>query len=64
LQLQLSDGRLQMIDMGKVEQLTLHRSTPMPVDYSKRLGRADIDNLVAFLSRQAAGAPAVAAAKP
>ena len=50
-----------MIDMGKVEQLTLHRSTPMPVDYSKRLSRADIDNLVAFLSRQAAGAPAVAA---
>ena len=64
LQLQLNDGRLQMIDMGKVEQLTLHRTTPMPADYSKRLSRADIDNLVAFLSRQAAGAPAVAAAKP
>lgn len=64
LQLQSSDGKLQMIDMGKVEQVTLHKTTAMPLDYAKRLSRADIDNLVAFLSRQAAGAPAVAAAKP
>ena len=33
----------------------------MPVDYAKKLSKTEMDNLVAFLAQQAAGAPAMAA---
>lgn len=61
LQLQLPDGRLRLIDVGQMEQMTLHKATAMPLDYGKKLNRTDVDNLVAYLAKQAAGAPTVAA---
>lgn len=57
LQLQEQDGALRLINMGDVEQLTIHSKTIMPTDYRQRLTLADLNNLVAYLARQATGAP-------
>lgn len=55
VQVHLGNGTLRLLDMGSVEQMTLRQTTLMPVDYTKRLSKTDIDNLVAFLAQQAAG---------
>jgi putative heme-binding domain-containing protein len=52
LQLQEADGRLHLLSMSEVSKITLTRGSLMPKDFAKRLGSADIDNVVAYLSRQ------------
>lgn len=52
LQLQDGKGALHLLLMSDVADMTLAKGSPMPKDYGKRLGKQDIDNLVAFLSAQ------------
>ena len=52
LQLQDADGSLHLLSMNDVSQITLMKTSLMPSDYSKRLGSQEIENLVAYLSRQ------------
>ncbi|MEX2261116.1 MAG: c-type cytochrome [Bryobacteraceae bacterium] len=52
LQLQDAQGTLHLLSMADVSELTLSKGSPMPKNYGQRLSKPDIDNLVAFLSRQ------------
>ena len=52
LQLQDRDGNLHLISMADVTAMTLGTGSPMPKDYAKRLANEELDNLVAYLSRQ------------
>lgn len=57
VQLQDSKGALHLLLMSDIADITLAKGSPMPKDYAKRLGKQDIDNLVAFLSKQAIRPP-------
>jgi putative heme-binding domain-containing protein len=46
-----SDGKLHLLDRANVK-LEFREMSWMPADYSERLSEAEIDNLIAFLSRQ------------
>ncbi len=52
LQLQDAQGNLHMIDLAKAKQVTLSDHSPMPRNYAQRLSKQELDDLVAFLSRQ------------
>ena len=52
VQLQDAKGNLHLIEMSKVKQLTMSDHSPMPRDYGKRLSKQEIDDLMAFLTRQ------------
>jgi cytochrome c oxidase cbb3-type subunit III len=45
-------GNLHLIPMTRIQNLRFSEHSPMPADYKQRLSRQDIDNLVAFLSKQ------------
>ena len=53
VQFQDSEGQLHLLDAADLKDLRLERESPMPSDYSKRLTPAEVDNLLAFLARQA-----------
>ncbi|MBI1792354.1 MAG: c-type cytochrome [Acidobacteria bacterium] len=57
LQLQDADGNLHLLSMAEVSELTLTKGSPMPKDFAQRLGKPEIDNLVAYLSRQSLRPP-------
>ena len=50
LQLVDTKGILHLISMTDVKELTLSESTPMPTDYGKRLSRAELRDLLAYLA--------------
>lgn len=52
--LQLSDkqGRLHALKAADLKQVVFLKKTWMPDDYEKRLSREEIDNILAYLSRQ------------
>ena len=52
LQLQDSDGNLHLLSMNEVSRINLTKGSPMPKDYAKRLDSTEIENIVAYLSRQ------------
>lgn len=52
LQLQDAKGALHLLLMSEIARIDLAKVSPMPKDFGKRLAKQDIDNLVAFLSRQ------------
>jgi putative heme-binding domain-containing protein len=52
LQLQDSDGALHLISMSDVAGVELVKGSVMPKDYAKRFSAGEIENLLAFLSRQ------------
>ncbi|MFN7933176.1 MAG: c-type cytochrome [Bryobacteraceae bacterium] len=52
MQLQDAQGNLHMIDLSKAKQVTISDHSPMPRNYSQRLSKQEIDDLIAFLSRQ------------
>ncbi len=52
LQLQDREGNLHLINMADVTEMTLSKGSPMPKDYSKRFSATELDDLVAYLSRQ------------
>jgi putative heme-binding domain-containing protein len=45
-------GKLHLIPMTDVREIDESKHSPMPGDYKQRLSREEIDNVVAFLSRQ------------
>jgi cytochrome c oxidase cbb3-type subunit III len=47
-----AQGNLHLVQMADVTALTIGRGSPMPKDYAKRLSRQDLQNIVAYLSRQ------------
>ena len=52
LQILDQKGELHLLDMRAVKELKLSAHSPMPRDYSQRFSRREIDDLLAFLSRQ------------
>jgi putative heme-binding domain-containing protein len=54
LQLQDKDGNLRLLSMAEVRQVTVGKGSPMPKDYAKRLSAQELDNILAYLSRQTA----------
>jgi putative heme-binding domain-containing protein len=50
LQLVDTKGKLHLISMTDVKELTLSASTPMPTDYGKRLSRIELRDLLAYLA--------------
>jgi putative heme-binding domain-containing protein len=52
LQLQDAEGNLHLVSMSEVREMTLSKGSPMPKDFGKRLTGREIDDLVAYLSRQ------------
>jgi cytochrome c oxidase cbb3-type subunit III len=53
LQVQLADGTVRSVPIGRVETLEITRPSVMPKDYKTRLSRDEINNLLAFLRLQA-----------
>jgi putative heme-binding domain-containing protein len=45
-------GKLHLIDMRDVRELTVSATTAMPTDYAKRLSPAELGDLLAFLAAQ------------
>jgi putative heme-binding domain-containing protein len=45
-------GNLHTLPAGEISEMKLSEHSPMPSDYRKRLTRQEIDNVIAFLSRQ------------
>lgn len=52
IQVQQSDGNLELLHMGDVDVLLFSKTSLMPGDFKQRLSKEDLDNLVAYLSRQ------------
>jgi putative heme-binding domain-containing protein len=57
LQLQDESGKLHLLSTSDVTQITLMKASLMPKDFSKRFSSGEIDNLVAYLSRQSVRPP-------
>jgi putative heme-binding domain-containing protein len=53
LQLQLKDGTLRSLPVGKIESMTARARTAMPGDYKTRFTREQVNDLVAYLRLQA-----------
>ena len=47
------NGEMHLLDKKDVQEITLHRKSLMPGDYSTRLTAAELQDLLAYLSRQA-----------
>lgn len=52
LQLVDGKGKLHLIQMSDVKELTVSESTPMPTDYAKRLTGGELRDLLAYLAQQ------------
>ncbi|MBL8178318.1 MAG: c-type cytochrome [Bryobacterales bacterium] len=52
LQLQDAQGNLHMIDLAKAKQVRFAEHSPMPGNYKQLLTKQEMDDLIAFLSRQ------------
>jgi cytochrome c oxidase cbb3-type subunit III len=52
LQVQDADGNLHLLSMKDVSKIRVTKGSIMPRDFGKRLSNAEVDNVVAYLSRQ------------
>ena len=52
LQLQDAKGNLHLLSVASIREIATTKGSPMPKDFGTRLTKTEIDNLVAFLSRQ------------
>lgn len=52
VQLVDKQGKLHLLQMSDVKQLTLSESSPMPTDYAKRLTKEELRDLLAYLADQ------------
>lgn len=52
IQVQDAQGDLHLLRMADVKELTLSGHSPMPRDYKDKLSPEELDNLLAYLSRQ------------
>ena len=57
LQVQDAQGKVYLIAVADVRELELSSHSPMPRDFGKRLSQQEIDDLLAFLSRQSIRPP-------
>ena len=56
IQIQDAQGKVHLVQVGDVKEMELGRS-PMPKDFEKRLSPQEIDDLLAYLSRQSIRPP-------
>jgi putative heme-binding domain-containing protein len=63
LQIQDKAGKIHMLRTGDLKEYSLDRRSPMPADYKSRLSRQEMDDLVAYLSRQSMRQPENQSAK-
>jgi putative heme-binding domain-containing protein len=54
LQLQDAQGNLHLLAMSEIQEMTLAKGSPMPKDYAKRLTSRELDDVLAYLSKQSA----------
>lgn len=54
LQLQDADGNLHLLSTADILEMTLAKGSPMPKDYGARLSATELDDMIAYLSRQSA----------
>jgi putative heme-binding domain-containing protein len=54
IQIQDASGNLHLLAAAEIKEMTVGKGSPMPKDYAKRLNKAEVDNLLAYLSRQSA----------
>ena len=54
LQLQEANGSLHLLTMPEIREIRLAKGSPMPKDYAQRLSKEELDNILAYLSRQSA----------
>jgi len=54
LELQEANGSLYLLSMPEIREIKLAKGSPMPKDYGERLSKAELDNILAYLSRQSA----------
>lgn len=52
LQLQDAQGKLHLLNVAEIRELTLGRGSPMPKNYRERLSKQEIEDLVAYVGRQ------------
>ena len=52
LQLQDAQGKLHLLNVGDIRELTLSKGSPMPKDYAGRLNQQEMDDLLSYLARQ------------
>jgi putative heme-binding domain-containing protein len=54
LELQEANGSLYLLSMPEIREIKLAKASPMPKDYGERLSKSELDNILAYLSRQSA----------
>ena len=54
LELQEANGNLHLLGMPEIREIKLGKGSPMPKDYAQRLSKAELDDILAYLSRQSA----------
>ena len=50
----MRNGHLHLLSMADVREITLRKGSPMPKDYATRLSTTELDDILAYLSRQSA----------
>jgi len=63
LQVVDTKGMLHLISMTDVKALTISQRSPMPADYSTRLSAQEMEDLLAYLSRQSLRPPGTSSSK-
>lgn len=54
LELQEANGSLHLLSMSEIQEIKLSKGSPMPKDYAQRLNKVELDDILAYLSRQSA----------
>jgi len=54
VQLQEADGNLRLLSMTDIREMSFAKGSSMPKDYEKRLSKDELNDLLAYLSRQSA----------
>ena len=54
LQILDAQGNLHLLSAADIQEMTLGRGSPMPKDFGKRLSATELENILAYLSRQSA----------
>jgi putative heme-binding domain-containing protein len=54
LELQDANGSLHLLSTADIREITLGKGSPMPKDYGTRLTPGELENILAYLSRQSA----------
>ena len=52
LQIQDAQGNIYLLSTSDIREMTLAKGSPMPKDYKSQLSAKEIDDLLAYLSRQ------------